>query len=101
MDIGPIHFEKPPMSQDFLSAYRSEGGTLVPMTSLRMTFQPPLLRQPEKIERFADLMRKGQPFPPVQVRKNGDGYQLLDGYHRQQASHQCSFTHIPVDIIQM
>jgi len=37
----------------------------------------------------------------VPVHKVGDAYELLEGYHRQQANHQCSFTHIPVDIIQM
>jgi hypothetical protein len=85
-----------------MSAYRSEGGTLVPMASLRMTFQQPLLLDAEKAKRYADLMQKGHAFPPVQVRKvDGDAYELLQGYHRQQASHQCSFTHIPVDIIQI
>lgn len=85
-----------------MSAYRSEGGTLVPMTSLRMTFQSPLYLGPEKVKRYADLMRKGCAFPPVEVRKVGDdAYELLQGHHRQQASHQCSFTHIPVVIIQM
>jgi hypothetical protein len=85
-----------------MSAYRCEGGTLVPMTSLRMTFQSPLLLEPEKVKRYADLMKNGHAFPPVQVRKvDGDAYELLQGYHRQQASHQCSFTHIPVDIIPM
>jgi ParB-like nuclease domain len=84
-----------------MSAYRSKGTTLVPITALRMTFQPPLFLQRDKVELFADLMKNGHEFPPVQVRKDGEGYQLLDGYHRQQASHQCSFTHIPVEIIQM
>ena len=84
-----------------MSAYRSKGVTLVPLTALRMTFQSPLLLQPDKVELFADLMKKGREFPPVQVRKDGEAYELLDGYHRQQASHRCSFTHIPVEIIQM
>jgi hypothetical protein len=81
-----------------MSAYRSNGGTLVPLTALRMTHQRPVLLQPEKIKRFADLMKKGHEFPPVLVREEGEAYELFDGYHRQQASHQCSFTHIPVEI---
>jgi hypothetical protein len=81
-----------------MSACRSKGGTLVLLTALRMTFQSPLLLQAEKVALFADLMKKGCEFPPVLVRKDGEAYQLLDGYHRQQASHQCSFTHIPAEI---
>jgi ParB-like nuclease domain len=84
-----------------MSAYHSKGGTSVSLTSLRLTFQRPLLLNPEKVKHFSDLMRLGHEFPPVQVRRDGQAYELLDGYHRQQASHQCSFTHIPVEIIQM
>lgn len=83
-----------------MSAYRSKGGTLVPLTSLRLTFQMPLLLEPAKAQHFADLMSNGQEFPPVQVRKTaGEAYELLDGHHRQRASHLCSFTHIPVEIM--
>ncbi len=71
-----------------MSAYRSNGGTLVPLTALRMTQQPPLFLQREKVELFADLMKKGHKFPPVLVRKEGEVYILLEGYHRQQASHR-------------
>ena len=70
----------------------------MPLTALRMTQQSPLLLQPAKVELFADLMKKGCEFPPVLVHEDGGAYHLLDGYHRQQASHQCSFTHIPVNI---
>jgi len=84
-----------------MSAYRSNGGTLVPLTALRLWGQSPLLLESEKVERFTDSMRQGHEFPPVQVRKEGEIYHLQDGYHRQQASYQCSFTHIPVEIIGM
>jgi hypothetical protein len=85
-----------------MSAYSRKEGILVPVTALRMSFQNPLLLDSEKVERFADLMKDGHEFPPVQVRDIGQGtYELLQGYHRQQASYKCSFTHIPVEIIQM
>lgn len=84
-----------------MSAYRSKEGTLVPLTALRLWGQSPLLLEAEKVKRFAHSMKQGQEFRPVQVRKEGEIYHLLDGYHRQQASHQCSFTHIPVEIIAM
>jgi hypothetical protein len=73
----------------------------VPLTALRMTQQSLLLLQPEKVELFADLMKGGHEFPPVQVSKKGEVYVLWNGYHRQQASVRCLFTHIPVEIVPM
>jgi ParB-like chromosome segregation protein Spo0J len=84
-----------------MSAYICKRGTLVPLSALRMSFQSPLLLDPNKVTAFANFMRKGEEFPPVTVRKDGNAYELLDGYHRQQASHQCVFTHIPVEIVEM
>jgi hypothetical protein len=62
---------------------------LVPRAALRVTRQSRLLLDSEKVELFANLM------------KEGEVYQLWDGYHRQQASCRCSFTHIPVEFIRM
>jgi hypothetical protein len=84
-----------------MSAYSSKAGILVPLTALRLHGQSPLLLEDAKVKRFADAMRRGDEFPPVQVHKEGEVFHLLDGYHRQQASHQCSFTHIPVEIVRM
>ncbi|SIO53795.1 ParB-like nuclease domain-containing protein [Bradyrhizobium erythrophlei] len=84
-----------------MSAYSSKAGILVPLAALRLHGQSLLLLEHAKVKRFAESMREGQEFPPVQVRKEGEVYHLLDGYHRQQASHQCSFTHIPVEIVRM
>jgi hypothetical protein len=84
-----------------MSAYRSNGGTLVPLAALHMTQQSPLLLDTEKVKLFADLMKNGHEFPPVEVSKEGEVYTLWQGYHRQQASYQCGFTHIPVKIVQM
>ncbi len=82
-----------------MSAYRSNGKTLVPLTALHRVTQPPLLMQPEKVECFADLMRKGCEFAPVLVREEEGGiYVVFDGHHRTAASRHCSFTHIPVII---
>jgi hypothetical protein len=74
---------------------------LVPRAALRATRQSRLLLDSEKVELFANLMKEGQEFPPVQVSEDGEVYQLWDGYHRQQASCRCSFTHIPVEFIRM
>jgi len=66
-----------------------------------MTFQSPLYLQADKVDDFAARMKKGEEFPPVEVRVDGNAYELLNGYHRQQASHRCSFTHIPVEIVKL
>jgi hypothetical protein len=82
-----------------MSAYRSNRGTLVRMTALRGMTQSPLYLRSEKVERFVDLMQKGYEFPPIKVREEGGFYVVLEGHHRAVASEQCSFTHIPVEII--
>jgi ParB-like chromosome segregation protein Spo0J len=47
-------------------------------------------------------MQKGGEFPPIEVQEMGGGfYKVLQGHHRFVASHRCSFTHIPVEIIPM
>ena len=84
-----------------MSAYRSNGGTLVSLKEVRLKpgWQPLLLLQDEKVKCFVDLMQKDCEFAPIQVEeKEGGFYIVLDGHHRFVASHQCSFTHIPVDI---
>ena len=86
-----------------MNAYCSNGGTLVPLTKVRPKpgWQPALLLQEEKIKCFVDLMQKENEFAPIQVQETDDAfYVVLDGYHRFIASQRCSFTHIPVEIIQ-
>ncbi len=81
-----------------MSAYHCNGGTLVPLTTVRAT-QSPLHTQQEKVDSMVGLMREGAEFARIQVRQEGGGfYRVLDGHHRTVASHQCSFTHIPVEI---
>ena len=62
----------------------------MPLTALHRMTQPPLLMQPDKVECFADLMRKGCEFAPVLVREEEGGfYVVLDGHHRTAASRHC------------
>jgi hypothetical protein len=88
-----------------MTAYRSNGGTLVPLTEVhpKPGWQPVLLLQEEKVKCLVDLMmRKASEFEPIQVQKTEDGhYMVLDGYHRFAASQQCLFTHIPVQIVKL
>jgi hypothetical protein len=85
-----------------MSAYASKGGTLLPLTAVRGVTQGPLYLQEGKVNCFVDLMQKGGEFPPIEVQEMGGGfYKVLQGHHRFVASHRCSFTHIPVEIIPM
>jgi ParB-like nuclease family protein len=84
-----------------MSAYRSNGGTLVPLAEVRLKpgWQSILLLEDKKVKCFVDLMQKDCEFAPIQVQeKEGGFYFVLDGHHRFVASQRCSFTHIPVDI---
>jgi ParB-like chromosome segregation protein Spo0J len=87
-----------------MSAYRSNGGTLVPLTEIRVnaTWQPILYLEDEKIKCLVDLMQKDCEFAPIQVQEKERGfYIVLDGHHRFVASQRCSFTHVPVEIVRM
>jgi ParB-like chromosome segregation protein Spo0J len=44
-------------------------------------------------------MKENQEFPPTQVQEQDDYYKVMNGHHRFVASHRCSFTEIPVEII--
>jgi ParB-like chromosome segregation protein Spo0J len=86
-----------------MNAYCSNGGTLVPLTRVRPKpgWQSPLFLQEEKLKSLVDLMQNKSEFEPIQVQKTEDGfYEVLDGHQRFIASQRCSFTHIPVEIIQ-
>jgi hypothetical protein len=83
-----------------MSAYCSKGETLLPLTAVRGVTQGPLYLQDEKVNCFVNLMQNGNEFPPIQVQEIGGGfYKVLEGHHRFVASHRCSFTHIPVEIV--
>jgi ParB-like chromosome segregation protein Spo0J len=85
-----------------MSAYRSNGGTLVPLSRVRPKpdWQSPLHLREETIKSYVDLMQKGSEVAPTEVQEEKDGsYLILNGYHRFVASKRCSFTHIPVEII--
>jgi uncharacterized ParB-like nuclease family protein len=84
-----------------MSHYRSNGGTLVPLTALRRT-QQIVLNDEKKIQHYVDLMQKDCEIPPIEVSDDGCGvYRVWQGHHRMQASQRCSFTHIPAVIIPM
>jgi hypothetical protein len=86
------------------TAYRSNGGTLVPLKEVRIdaTWQPPLYTNEERVKYYVDLMQKNCEVLPIQVSEKRDGYYVVrEGHHRFVASQRCSFTHIPVAIIPM
>ena len=74
----------------------------MPLTALRGVTQGPLYLQEEKVNCFVDLMQRNSELPPIQVEKKESGFYIVhDGHHRFVASHRCSFTHIPVEIVLM
>jgi hypothetical protein len=83
-----------------MNAYRSNGGTLVPLekVSVKPGWQGPQFFSEEKAKCFADLMQNDTAFPPIEVQETNDGFWVLNGIHRLSASRKCSFTHIPVEI---
>jgi ParB-like chromosome segregation protein Spo0J len=83
-----------------MTAYRSNGGILVPLETVRNISQPILYFEEDKVVRFVDLMKMNHQFPPIQVQElEGGYYKVMDGHRRFMASQRCSFTQIPVEII--
>ena len=92
---------KPSVTSLPMTAYRSNGGVLVPVTSVRLS-QPILYFEEDKLVRLVNLMKKGCELPPIQVQEQDCGfYQVFDGHHRLAASHRCAFTEIPAEIVRV
>ena len=76
----------------------------MPLTAVRINaeWQRPLLINDETVKSYVDRMQRGCDIPPIEVSEREDGfYDIKNGHHRFKASHQCSFTHISVKIIEM
>lgn len=48
----------------------------------------------ETISRYSEQMESGQPFPPVDVKDDGENYWLADGFHRWEAERRRGSEHI-------
>lgn len=72
-----------------LSVIRTDGGT-----QTRAKFNQ------EVIEEYADAMKAGVLFPPVEVFYDGQVYWLADGFHRLAAADLAGLRTIPVDLRQ-
>jgi ParB-like chromosome segregation protein Spo0J len=83
-----------------MTAYRSNGGVLVPLETVRSISQPILYFDEDRLNRFVELMKENHEFPPIQVQElEGGYYRVMDGHHRFVASQRCSFTQIPIETI--
>ena len=83
-----------------MTAYRSNGGVLVPLETVRSISQPILYFDEDRLNRFVELMKENHEFPPIQVQElEGGYYRVMDGHHRLVASQRCSFTQIPIETI--
>jgi hypothetical protein len=47
-----------------------------------------------KVLRYMELQRNGVKYPPISVRKDGDKYVLVNGFHRLEAHKRADKTHI-------
>lgn len=50
------------------------------------------------VEDYAQAMKEGQPFPPLDVVWDGETYWLWDGYHRKKAAEQIEMAEINVKV---
>jgi ParB-like chromosome segregation protein Spo0J len=83
-----------------MTAYRSSGGVLAPLETVRSISQPILYFDEDRLNRFVELMKENHEFPPIQVQElKGGYYRVMDGHHRFVASQRCSFTQIPIETI--
>ena len=76
----------------------------MPLAKVRVdaTWQPIHFINDEKVKSYVDRIQKDCELPPIQVQENEGGfYVVLEGHHRFMASQECSFTHIPAEIIPM
>ena len=70
-----------------LDAIRLDGGT-----------QPRASIDPETVREYAERMRAGDHFPPVQVYFDGTDHWLSDGFHRVKAAREAGLAAIQADV---
>lgn len=54
----------------------------------------------ETITEYADAMRDGDTFPPVDVYHDGESYWLADGFHRVEAAYKAGLTRLSANVHQ-
>lgn len=54
----------------------------------------------ETISEYADAMRDGDTFPPVDVYHDGESYWLADGFHRVEAAYKAGLTRLSANVHQ-
>jgi ParB-like chromosome segregation protein Spo0J len=71
----------------------------LPISSLRLEFQPQEHLLGERVQEYASAMRDGEVFPPVTVYYDGEKYWLFDGFHRVAAAKQVGIKLVQVEIV--
>ena len=59
---------------------------VLPIKAIRLDFQEPELLFDEKVSAIAEALLRGETFPPIVVRHDGQSYWLQDGFHRVAAA---------------
>ena len=105
-EVAKVRISKDP--KDF-GAYVTDVGepeptVMLDIRKINQVLEPDDLHQtklgaPEKISQMVKDIRKGDKLPPILVRRQGNGYQVLDGHHRFKAFKLAKVTKVPVRIV--
>jgi ParB-like chromosome segregation protein Spo0J len=71
----------------------------LPVTSIRRDFQPEEYMLEERVGEFVAALNRGEVFPPVTVRYDGEEYWLQDGFHRIAAMLSIGRAEVDVEIV--
>jgi uncharacterized protein (DUF1015 family) len=70
----------------------------IPISQIRLDFQPPENLIEEKIEEFVLLLESGAALEPIRVYFDGEVYWLADGFHRVEAARLSGSMNIEAEV---
>jgi hypothetical protein len=68
------------------------------VASISLDFQPSENLSENIVNTYVDMLRRGDPFPPVRVRYDGTNYFLEDRFHRIEAMRQTGIQQTEAEI---
>jgi ParB-like chromosome segregation protein Spo0J len=83
-----------------------EGGTkgrdemmkMIPLTKIRLDFQPPEVLDEKKVIEYVTKIRNKEALPVIHLRFDGNSYFLQDGFHRVEAAKRCGLKTLKAEI---
>jgi len=70
----------------------------IPLSKIRLDFQPPEVLDEEKVLEYIDTLRHRKALPLIQLRFDGSNYFLQDGFHRVEAANRCGLKTLKAEI---